>query len=300
MIAAHPWAGVGWGEFNFAWSMTPFPDRPVAFFDHTHNLALQFAVELGLPLAGLVLGLLGWGLWRGWADTHRDAAAPNLEQASMLRAAWMMVLMILVHSQLEYPLWYAYFLLPAAFAFGLCLGRPGQPAAWPRAASAPQAQPTRPLMVLAMVLVLVGAAALFDYFRVVVIFAPPTESAPLPQRIADGQRSWFFPHHADYAAVTVIEHPSQAMAGFDRATHYLLDARLMMAWAVALNEVGDTQRARYVAQRLKEFRNEQATAFFAPCAVPAAAGAAAELPFLCMAPTASLTYVELQPRGAGR
>jgi O-antigen ligase len=37
----------------------------VAFFDHTHNLPLQLAVELGLPLASLVLGLLLWGLWLG-------------------------------------------------------------------------------------------------------------------------------------------------------------------------------------------------------------------------------------------
>ena len=33
-----------------------------------------------------------------------------------------MVLMMALHSQLEYPLWYAYFLLPTAFALGLCLG----------------------------------------------------------------------------------------------------------------------------------------------------------------------------------
>jgi O-antigen ligase len=38
LIARHPWLGVGWGEFNLAWSLTPFPGRPVAFFDHTHNL----------------------------------------------------------------------------------------------------------------------------------------------------------------------------------------------------------------------------------------------------------------------
>ena len=42
----------------------------------------------------------------------------------MQRAAFVMVLMIGVHSLLEYPLWYAYFLLPTAFAFGLCLERP--------------------------------------------------------------------------------------------------------------------------------------------------------------------------------
>jgi len=32
----------------------------VAFFDHTHNLPMQLLVELGLPWAILVLGLLSW------------------------------------------------------------------------------------------------------------------------------------------------------------------------------------------------------------------------------------------------
>ena len=125
LIAAHPWVGVGFGEFNFAWSLTPFPNRPVAFFDHTHNLSLQFAVELGLPLAPLVLALLGWALWRALAPR---SARPRRRRRRLpgLRAAFVMVLMIAVHSQLEYPLWYAYFLLPTAFAFGLCLVRPAR------------------------------------------------------------------------------------------------------------------------------------------------------------------------------
>ena len=40
MISANPWFGVGPGAFNFNWSMSVFPDRPVAFFDHSHNLVL--------------------------------------------------------------------------------------------------------------------------------------------------------------------------------------------------------------------------------------------------------------------
>ena len=28
LIASHPWLGVGFGDFNFAWTLTPFPGRP--------------------------------------------------------------------------------------------------------------------------------------------------------------------------------------------------------------------------------------------------------------------------------
>ena len=35
------------------------------------------------------------------------------------RAAFVIVFLVAVHSMLEYPLWYSYFLLPTAFAFGV-------------------------------------------------------------------------------------------------------------------------------------------------------------------------------------
>ena len=116
LIAQHPWFGVGWGEFNLAWSLTPFPHRPGAFFDHTHNLLLQWVVELGVPVATVVAALLSWAMWRAWCASCLSASAPDRERALLLRAAWMMVLLVAWHSLLEYPLWYAYFLLPAAFA----------------------------------------------------------------------------------------------------------------------------------------------------------------------------------------
>ncbi len=82
LTLAHPLLGVGWGSFNFAWSLTPFPARPIAFFDHTHNLPSQLAVELGLPWAGAVLALLCWALWQAW----RGAARAD-EDAPLRRAA---------------------------------------------------------------------------------------------------------------------------------------------------------------------------------------------------------------------
>ena len=175
---------------------------------------------------------------------------------------------------------------PAAFAFGVALGGPA--VAEVEVAATPAERGTRPLLLAAMLVLLGGVVSVQDYLRVVVIFAPWDDAAPLAQRIADGQRSWFFSHHGDYAAVTTAEHPSQVMAGFAGATHYLLDARLMMAWAKALDESGDSEGARYLAQRLKEFRNEQAEAFFAPCSEPASAASAP--PFQCLEPTAPLDY----------
>jgi O-antigen ligase len=318
LIRMQPWTGVGFGEFNFAWTLTPFPQRPIAFFDHTHNLLMQFAVELGLPLAALVLGLMAWALWRAgaaaWrAGVHGEASATA---SAALRAAFVMVVMVALHSQLEYPLWYLYFLLPTAFVWGLCLGASGsalqaaeqvpsasraEADAVTSVASATAAGGTRQLNPLALgglAMWLAGLLSVLDYARVVVIFAPPEGAAPLAQRIAAGQRSVLFSHHADYAAATTATNPpataTDPMDGLRAAPHYLLDARLMQAWAVALERSGDDERARHVAARLKEFHNETAQPFFAFCEELDANNNAT--PFQCRAPHTALDYRDFRPR----
>lgn len=279
LIASHPWFGVGWGEFNFAWSLAPFPGRPVAFFDHTHNVVLNFAVELGLPLATLVCGLFVHALWR----SLRGALQARGEQAVLLRSALMIVVMMVIHSQLEYPLWYAYFLLPTAMAFGLTL-------ATPLAAQSPHASDAgaagsqvlqRTLLAACALMTAGGVAAIVDYQRVVAVFAPSDDAPPLAARIAAGQKSWFFSHHANYAAATTLP-PSQALPAVANASHYLLDTRLMIAWAEGLAATGEVDKARHIAARLREFRNSDSVAFFEPCDKPQPG---MPLPFQCTPPS---------------
>ena len=264
LIAVQPWGGVGFGEFNLAWTLTAFPNRPTAFFDHTHNLPLQLAVELGLPAAAAVMLALAIALWQAGRRAWRGPG----QAGQAARAAWMLVLLVLLHSAVEYPLWYAYFLLPAALAWGYALG---QIATAPGADDAPggqaEAAHAAPWALAAALLMTAGGAwAVLDYQRVVVIYAPGDSAGSLGERIQRGQRSPLFGHHADYAAATNEAPPSNAAAGLARASHSLLDTRLMLAWARHLAANGQTDRARWVAQRLREFKNSEADSFFAPCA----------------------------------
>ncbi|MFG6412355.1 Wzy polymerase domain-containing protein [Roseateles sp. DC23W] len=258
LTMAHPWLGVGWGEFNFAWSLTPFPARPVAFFDHTHNLPSQLAVELGLPWAGAVLALVMWALWRAW----RGAAQARDDDAALRRAALMIVLTIGLHSLLEYPLWYGYFLLPACFALGLALPAAGSENA--SSASAPWAW-------VGGLLIVGSAYAVWDYSRIVAIYAPSEDGVSLTQRIGAGQRSLFFSHQADYAAATSYPPGKLALAAAQRTAFSLVDARLLMHWSQSLQSTGDVESARYLADRLREFRNPTGDTWFAACKEPASA-----------------------------
>jgi len=276
LIQAHPWSGVGFGEFNFAWTLTPFPGRPTAFFDHTHNLPLQLAVELGLPLALLVIALLLWGLaraaWSAWIVEDADASTAQ-------RAAVLVVVMIGLHSLLEYPLWYSYFLLPTAWAFGFALrGAAGaELTQTPRRAAA--------AWLVTSGLVFIGTVfSVWDYGRVVSIFSSAPGSPPLEQRVATGQQSVFFGHHADYAAVTSHLAQADPAHAFDRTTHYLLDTRLMMSWSESLAAQGRVDDARYLSARLQEFGKQDAEDFFDACLDAPASSAASSPPFQCSAP----------------
>ena len=314
LIRMEPWVGVGWGQFNFAWSLTPSPERPVAFFDHTHNIVLQLLVELGLPLGLVVMGALGWALWRLAAQALRpvDAAAPGAIGAAGARVLLYMVLLVGLHSLLEYPLWYAYFLLPTLAFWGLGLaadgGAPGAAGTGPagggegRAAGDPAPQSAAypaadddsaghgvalaaaradrvwrwGLRAGGAGLVLAAALALADYLVVVQIFTPATHAGPLEARIERGQKSLLFGFQADYAKATT--EPSPPLSAFERPLRHLIDARLMVAYAKALAAHGQTDKARFVADRLREFRRFADEPFLDVCAEPAED----EIPFQCL------------------
>ncbi|MES2890100.1 MAG: Wzy polymerase domain-containing protein [Pseudomonadota bacterium] len=294
LIQQHPWTGVGWGGFNFAWSLTLFPSRPVAFFDHVHNLPLHFAVELGLPLAAVLCLLLGHALLR-LIRTGSDLPGND---GVMAAAASVMVLVMALHSQLEYPLWYAYFLLPTGFLWGLglAMGRVPATSLDTKSGGVPQSQGLRlwllGCLVGGLALSLGGAWVIADYAKVAAIFAPPAEAQPLAERIDVGRQSMFFSHHAHYASANEEALPERVLPAASIAAHNLLDTRLMTSWAKAYAAAGDLERARHLAQRLREFGHSKE--FFAVCDAPTVAQE--PLPFQCTPPTRDLTYKDFLRR----
>lgn len=259
LVQHHPWTGVGFGELNLAIALTPDPQRATAYLDHAHNLPLHLAAELGLPLATAIGVALLWAMWKAWCEVRRRQGAEWVASAGALA----MVVIVLAASMVEYPLWYAYFLLPAAFAWGLALGSTSSPEA-----AAPVSSPRRARL-LGLLLVAGAAAAALDYTRVAAIYRPVRAGSTIGQHVEPGLRSAFFSTMGGYAAATVNVDIDKRRA-LSLAVHGLLDWRLMEALADWLARQGDVDRARFVAARLKEYNRAESQAYFAVCAQPGA------------------------------
>lgn len=124
LIAQKPWLGWGWRELSFAHYQASYNSpRFCEILDNAHNLPLHLAVELGIPAAALLL-------MSGLVPVLR--VQPWREKVPVRQVAWVVLALLLLHSMLEYPLWYGPFLI----AFGLCLGM-----LWPDSSLPTQGKP---------------------------------------------------------------------------------------------------------------------------------------------------------------
>ena len=283
LIKEQPWLGVGWGQFNFAWTLTPFPSRGAGLVTNAHNLPLQLAVELGLPIALLMMGLLFWALWKALTRVWRLAGEAGVAARSTL----MIVVVVGLHSMLEYPLWYAYLLLPTAWAFGLALGTATKLATVDAGSPDPAvAAPLRAWRALGLMMVVIAASAWIDYRNIITLFVPTATSLTLPERIQRAQVSPLFANEGDYVAATNSPLTPAVLPAVLRSSHVLLNGRLMYAWSNLLNDQGQVDKARYMAARLREFDLPGPKPWFAPCTDPAVTAK----PFQCLAPAHPVSW----------
>jgi O-antigen ligase len=112
MLMQAPWIGVGWGQFpwnDFEYRALRGQDIATWPFNHAHNIVLHLLAETGL--AGTLLIAAAAVLWlRGLRHAVID-----------LSHWWLAALIgvIALHSLVEHPLWFAYFLGMAAVSLGL-------------------------------------------------------------------------------------------------------------------------------------------------------------------------------------
>jgi hypothetical protein len=120
-IWRRPWTGYGWSQVGAA-QFAVAPDHAASgeTLGQSHNLVLDLLVWNGLPIGlALTVGLIWWfgGALRGARDSTTVLAFAS-------------VVAVFVHAMLEYPLHYAYFLLPVGVLMGAVSSGAMPSAAW--------------------------------------------------------------------------------------------------------------------------------------------------------------------------
>ena len=255
LITQRPWLGWGWGELDYAHYVTQFPGtRFCVLLDNAHNLPLQLAVELGVPLALAVCGAIVAWVWcsRPWA-----------ERRSPRQLAWGILAVIGLHSLLEFPLWYGPFQLVALLA--VCLLCP-----WPlpRWVSAPAFRLSVACLMLGVEAL--GAYVGWDYYRVSQLYLPLEERAPAlrDDTVRKVGATPFFRDQVDFALLTTTgltqNNASQVFAVANKLLHFSPEPRVIeplieSAVMLGLDDEAAFHIERYRAAYPQDYARWQAT-----------------------------------------
>ena len=223
LISQKPWFGWGWGELDFAHFITLYPGpRFCEILDNAHNLPLHLAVELGIPAALLICGTGLWLVWR---------AQPWRERDPTRQMAWGVLAVILLHSMLEYPLWYG----PFQMAFGICIlllwrtpalhGVNSVEEAVPAAIKVPIDPFTLVIIrCIAIITIAFAAYAAWDYHRISQIYLAPAarDEAYRTNTLAKIKDSWLFRNQVQFAELTTTAPNADNAPRLNKMAHELL------------------------------------------------------------------------------
>ena len=227
--------GAGWREFAHAQISSALATVSPLNLDHAHNLLFHLWAETGLAgLGSLAAGVCWWLLHdRPWRQSL---------PAAVLGSGVMLILV--VHSMTEFPLWWANFLFIFGIAFALVPGVSWRGSWW-----------------LSLALSLIIAGGLFplrqdmqnaeQVYRVSGFDPPAVHAAARAQ----ADQSWWFSPAVERAAL-LRRAPSRAQLPQDiaqsaRLLHAFPDAGLLGWHLRALVLAGDQEAALRVARRMQ-------------------------------------------------
>ena len=243
MIAQHPWLGWGWGETDYAHFMTGYSSmRFCDMLDNAHDFPLHLALEFGVPFALAVLALIGaWILRR----------TPWREQQAWRVMAWCLMVVVGLHSLLEYPLWYGPFQMTLGLAIGLLWAAPN--------AAVKQEAQEGPMLVAALLFIGCLYAA-WDFNRVGQIYRPAAsrDAAYRDNPLHHAKQSWLFKNQANFAELTTqTVTPDNAEALYSQALrvmHYSPEARVVQRAIDSGKLLGHDEQAQVLTERLDDVK----------------------------------------------
>ncbi len=243
LIAQHPWLGWGWGETDYAHFMTGYSSmRFCDMLDNAHDFPLHMALELGVPFALAVMAVIGtWILRR----------APWREQHPWRVMAWCLIVVLGLHSLLEYPLWYGPFQMTLGLAIGML---------WPVPDATVEEEAQEGPMLVAALLFIGCLYAAWDFNRVGQIYRPAAsrDAAYRDNPLHHAKQSWLFKNQADFAELTTqtvtAENAAELYPQAVRLMHYSPEARVVQRVIDSGKLLGHDAQTQGLAERLDDVK----------------------------------------------
>jgi hypothetical protein len=243
LVAQHPWSGWGWGETDYAHFMTGYNTlRFCDMLDNAHDFPLHLALELGVPFAVAVMALVGVWVWR---------RTPWREQHAWRVTAWCLLVVLGLHSLLEYPLWYGPFQMTLGLVIGVLWAEPDAPAT-------EEAQ-EGPMLVAALLFIGCLYAA-WDFNRVGQIYrqAASRDAAYRDNPLHHAKQSWLFKNQADFAELTTqtvtADNAAELYPQALRLMHYSPEARVVQRVIDSGKLLGYDAQAQALTERLDDVK----------------------------------------------
>jgi len=117
-----PWIGVGFGQFDWEYFNAGFHiPEATKRAEHAHNIVLHLLAEVGLIPVLALFSMLGYWFKQLLTTLLVESGLKKNPVCINAFPLWLLMLMAVlgIHSLLEYPLWYAQFLIIAAFVLAL-------------------------------------------------------------------------------------------------------------------------------------------------------------------------------------
>jgi O-antigen ligase len=259
LIAQQPWLGWGWGETDYAHFMTGYSSlRFCDMLDNAHDFPLHMALELGVPFALAVMVLVGvWVLRRKpWRESHAWRVM-----------AWCLLLVLGLHSMLEYPLWYGPFQMTLGIAIGL-LWAPiklnsatvSQEEAKAQGQEEAHVEAQEGPMLVAAILFIGCLYAAWDFNRVGQIYrqAASRDAAYRDNPLHHAKQSWLFKNQADFAELTTqtvtADNAADLYPQAVRLMHYSPEARVVQRVIDSGKLLGHDAQAQELTDRLEDVK----------------------------------------------
>jgi hypothetical protein len=243
LIAQHPWLGWGWGETDYAHFMTNYSSlRFCDMLDNAHDFPLHLALEFGVPFALLLLAVVAvWVVRRApWHEPHPWRVM-----------AWCWLVVLGLHSLLEYPLWYGPFQMTLGLAVGVLWAAPNAPA---------KEEAQEGPMLVAAILFIGCLYAAWDFNRVGQIYrqAASRDAAYRDNPLHHAKQSWLFKNQADFAELTTqtvtAENAAELYPQALRLMHYSPEARVVQRVIDSGKLLGHDEQAQALSERLEDVK----------------------------------------------